>query len=154
MVHCIDISCKPLACSYSIPLACRADPECCATRTPLAVMAKLDLYSWKNTHSPTPWQGDMSHTKKLRSGLTGSRLSTQSRHNEFHQDNGFLLNGDHKDSAEKSRCNLFISMNLNNGSSTDSVPHTAPAQCSIPPLQRDGRAVLGCAHVWCCLNKA
>lgn len=76
-----------------------------------------------------------------------SSQSTQSRHNGFHQDYGFLLSGDHKDSADKSRCHLFISMSLNNGSSADTVPHIALLSAlSLPAEGWEGSAGL-CTHL-------
>lgn len=127
-MHCMDTGWEPFACSYSFPRACSTDPEYYATRTSLAVMAKLYLPG--RTHSLTPWQGDMSHIKKLVSGLCVSTQSTQSRHNEFHQDMAFSSMG--TTVQDKPRYHLFISMSLNNSSSADTVPHTAPFQCSIP----------------------
>lgn len=65
------------ACSYSIPSFCSTDPKCCAMKAPLAAVTKLSFYSWKTTNSPTPWQGDMSHTKKFKSVLCGSSQLTE-----------------------------------------------------------------------------
>lgn len=116
-----------------------------AVQTLSAVLPELHWQWWQcfiflEKHTLTNTQGRRYvHTKKLKSGLCGSSQSTQSRHKEFHQDYGFFLGGDHKYSADKSRCHLFISMSLNNSCSADTVPHTAPAQCSIPA----GRGVGG-----------
>lgn len=60
-MHCMDTGWEPFACSYSIPRACSTDPEYYATRTSLAVMAKLSLSSWKNTLTDTLARGYVPH---------------------------------------------------------------------------------------------
>lgn len=93
-------------------------PSIQPAKQPLTAVLAEQLWHWCQSFLYIPGK---THTSPPGKGYVPQNLvcvgaaSPHSRHNEFHQDYGFLLGGDHKDSAGKSRYHLFISTSLNSG---------------------------------------